>query len=96
MRKSPTSGEIIVNANGSFFNKNINTTPNELDIKYRFKQNVNSATWSDLATIPKDAFTYNDSDNSNSIVDYNLGNITLYNKNYIFEFIESFLLCIFP
>ena len=92
VRKSPTSGEIIVNANGSFFNKNIKTTPNEIDIKYRFKQNVNSATWSDLATIPKDAFTYNDSDNSYSIVDYNLGNITLYNKNYIFEFYYNDLL----
>ena len=92
VRKSPTSGEIIVNANGSFFNKTIDTTANVLEIKYRFKQNVNGSTWSDLAKIPKDAFTYNDSDNSYSVVDYNLGDITLYNKNYIFEFYYNDLL----
>lgn len=86
VRKASSSGEIIINANGVFYNKNIDITPNVLEIKYRFKQNIVDTTWSELITIPNDAINYNSEENSYSINDYNLGDITLYNKNYIFEF----------
>lgn len=88
-RKSPTSGNVILNASGDFYNGEFSseTGDNFLDISYRFKENVSDSTWSELVSIPNDAISFDD--NSYSITDYDLGAITEYNKNYVFEFYYS-------
>lgn len=91
-RNTPTSGNVILNANGDFYNGQFSseTGNNILDISYRFKENIADATWSNLTTIPSDAISFDG--NGYTITDYDLGTITEYNKNYVFEFYYSDIL----
>lgn len=91
-RETPTSGNVILNANGDFYNGQFSseTGNNILDISYRFKENIADAIWSNLTTIPSDAISFDG--NGYTITDYDLGIITEYNKNYVFEFYYSDIL----
>lgn len=84
-RESPISGKIVLNIQGSLYSGKIGTTQNELTIHYRYKENSTNATWSDPIVIPKDVIEINPTNNTYEIKNYNLGEITYYNKQYTFE-----------
>lgn len=88
-RLSPTSGEVILSANGSFYKGYIDKTENELNISYRYKENVVNATWSDLIRISNNDILFDVENKSYSITNFNLGEITQYNKQYVFEIYYS-------
>ena len=88
-RLSPTSGEIILSLIGSFYKGYIDKTENELNISYRYKENVTNATWSDLIRVPKNSIDFDTTNNSYSLTDFSLGQITQYNKQYVFEIYYS-------
>lgn len=84
LRESPISGEIILNANGSWYGGTmIDDIVNPLYTSYKCKI---SGSEEDpiLVDIPSEAITFDETKNEWSIIDYNLGNITEYNKNYNF------------
>ena len=88
-RLSPTSGEIILSLIGSFYKGYIDKTENELNISYRYKENVTDATWSDLIRVPNNSIDFDTTNNSYSLTDFSLGQITQYNKQYVFEIYYS-------
>lgn len=85
LRESPISGEIILNASGSWYGGTmIDDIVNPLYTSYKCKI---SGSEEDpiLVDIPSEAITFDETKNEWSIIDYNLGNITEYNKNYKFN-----------
>ena len=83
-RLSPVSGEIILNANGDWYGGTmINDIGNEPSVGYRCKIN-GSEDDAQLIDIPKSAIKTYAETNTWEIKNYNLGNITEYNKNYNF------------
>lgn len=84
-RESPVSGVLIFNATGSFYSGAIGSKTNSLTISYRYKENTTEATWSNLLDIPNSAITFDATNKTYKVTDYDLGEITEYNKNYIFE-----------
>lgn len=88
-RLSQTSGEIILSLIGSFYKGYIDNTENELNISYRYKENVTDATWSDLIRVPNNSIDFDTTNNSYSLTNFSLGQITQYNKQYVFEIYYS-------
>ena len=84
-RESPVSGVLIFNATGSFYSGTIGSETNSLTISYRYKENTSESTWSNLLNIPNSSITFDTSKKEYKIENFNLGEITQYNKNYIFE-----------
>lgn len=84
-RKTPISGEVIFDATGSFYSGKIGDATNSLNISYRYKENTPEATWSNLFDIPNENIYIDSTRNEYSIENFNLGTITEYNKNYLFE-----------
>lgn len=88
-RKSPISGEIILNATGSWYGgAMIDDIVNPLNASYKCKI---SGSEEDpiLVDIPSEVITLDKTKNEWSIINYNLGNITSYNKNYNFNLFIS-------
>lgn len=86
-RVGPTSGEIIINANGSWYGGTmIDDIDNPLNANYKCKI-TDSEENPTLVEIPSEAVTLNEEKNEWYISDYSLGTITEYNKNYDFTLI---------
>lgn len=88
-RLSPISGEIILNAKGSWYGGTmIDDIANPLYASYKCKV---SGSDEDpiLVDIPSDAITLDEERNEWSITNLNLGEITEYNKNYNFNLFIS-------
>lgn len=84
VRESPISGEIILNAKGSWYGGTmIDDIVNPLDVGYKCKIGGSEGT-ATLVEIPKSAVSFDETKNEWNIINYNLGDITLYNKNYNF------------
>ena len=89
LRESPISGEIILNATGSWYGGTmINDIVNPLNANYKCKI---SGSEEDpiLVDIPSEAITLDEEKNEWSITNYSLGEITEYNKNYNFNLFIS-------
>lgn len=86
-RVGPTSGEIIINANGSWYGGTmIDDIENSLNTNYKCKI-TGSEENPTLVEIPSEAVTLNEEKNEWYISNYSLGSITEYNKNYDFTLI---------
>ena len=86
-RISPTSGEIIINAHGSWYGGTmIDDIANPLYTDYKCKIRDENGD-ANLITIPKSAVRLYEATNQWYIEDYSLGSITQYNKNYDFTLI---------
>lgn len=88
-RESPISGEIILNASGSWYGGTmIDDIVNPLYASYKCKIS-NGEEDPILVDIPNEAITLDEEKNEWSITNYSLGEITTYNNNYNFNLFIS-------
>ncbi len=86
-RKTTTSGEIILNVSGSIFIGQFNSDgiKNNLNIKYRYKENKENVPMSEFFSISSENIIIDEKNNTFKIENLSLGEITDYRNSYLFE-----------